>query len=122
MVDEALAGTGCRVVTPPCEEDVMIGMCWPASDNGFGVTGALVAPRRARGTYGVYVVWSPVGGCRGGGRIGPARAGADCGSKGLIGVPGESGKLRREEVGEDAVDDVGVNDGVGELRAGTMSG
>jgi hypothetical protein len=103
----------------------MIGMCWPVGDSGFGVAGARPAPRRARGTYGVYVVWSPEGGCRGGGRIGPARAGADCGGTGLSGVPGgESGKLMREEVGEDAADDRGVplNEVVGELSIGTTSG
>lgn len=104
---------------------MIIGICCPVGDNGFGVAGGRPAPRRARGTYGVYVVWSPVGGCRGGGRIGPARAGADCGGAGLSGVAGgERGKLRREEVGEEAADDMGVpvNDGVGEVSAGTTSG
>ena len=29
-------GAGCRVVTPPCELDVMIGTGWPLAESGFG--------------------------------------------------------------------------------------
>lgn len=102
----------------------MIGMGWPVGDSGFGVGGGR-PPRRARGTYGVYVVWSPVVGCRGGGRMGPARAGADIGGTGERGVPGgESGRLSTEDVGEDVVEEVGVpaKEGVGDDVAGTTSG
>jgi len=93
---------------------------------------------RERGTYGVYVVCKPAVGCRGGGRIGPARetvlefpvAFAGVGmsepvglaSGGLIGCAGAVGRLMNEEVGEEEVEEEAV-DGVGETRpAGTTSG
>ena len=46
-------GAGCRVVTPPCELDVMIGTGWPVAESGFGGCVAGTAARFDRGIYGV---------------------------------------------------------------------
>lgn len=62
----------------------MIGICCPEGDSGLMVEGfgdgGGGTPRRARGMYGVYVVCGIVDGCRGGGRTGPRRGGADKGA------------------------------------------
>ena len=47
----ARPGAGCRVVTPPCELDVMIGTGWPVAESGFG--GCVAPVRFDRGIYGV---------------------------------------------------------------------
>ena len=85
----------------------------------------------------MYVVCKPVGGCRGGGRIGPVRAAwlvfpvefAGVGMRdpvgladaGLIGGERAVGRLTNEEVGEEVVEE--AVDGEGEARpGGTTSG
>lgn len=57
--------------------------------------------------------------------MGPARAGADCGARGVRGViGGERGRLMAEEDGEDVADDVGVpaKEEEGDESEGTTSG
>jgi hypothetical protein len=124
------------VVTPPCDDDVINGTVL-----ALGLV--LVLELRldggcllARGTYGVYVVCKVVGGCRGGGRIGPARATGlrpaldvvgrtgpvKLADIGLFGDDNAAGRLVKEEVGEEVVED-GAVEGVGEARpGGTTSG
>lgn len=121
------SGFVCRVVTPPCDDDVIIGTGCPVADSGGGVWcwcwwlwlwlwlldvggGAAL---RVRETYGVYVVRTFCVGCLGGGRTGPARAEADCG---YVGEVGEVGRLMLDEEGEEAEEEGG------ERTAGTTSG
>lgn len=113
-------GVGCRVVTPPCEDEVMIGICWPVGERGLMAGGAAL-PRRALGTYGVYVVCRLMVGWRGGGGRGPANT--------VVGVLGGEltgkGKLVTEPVGEGALDEVGVSskpEDMGDMGPGTTSG
>lgn len=109
------------MVTPPCDEDVMRGTCWPAGEILLvAVVGVPVGrPRRDRGTYGVYVVWRPTaGGCLGGGAGGnPDLGGARGDGKGR-------GRFETEDVGDDAAEDDGVHDmlGAGDRGVGTTSG
>lgn len=91
-----------------------MGICWPVGESGLG-DGEGPLPRRARGMYGVYVVWRPVGGCRGGGKMGPERGGAVVAKRfwagvAEIGVGGgdRSGRLVTEELGEEVTDELGV--------------
>lgn len=114
---EDAGGTGWRVVTPPVAEDVMIGTCWPDGLSGF-VSGAAAAARFARGMYGVYVVWSDVVGCFGGGGSGPVRTGG--GGRLETGKAGEPGSVEGGGFG-----DIGGVDGfelVGVAPPGTTSG
>lgn len=121
------AGAGCRVVTPPALLLVISGT--------VGVGGAAGVPsvlRLLRGTYGVYVVWGPVGGCRGGGGSGPTRTGGggrpfpfiapftaaereEREGSGVVACTGDEG---REDHSEEGVEDV-VEPGV---AAGMVSG
>lgn len=81
--------------------------------------------RRVLGTYGVYVVCSPTGGCLGGGGKGPERGAMSVFCMGVVSVSGETGKLDVELVGDDVADDEGVPlvlDEVGDMEVGTTSG
>jgi hypothetical protein len=99
---------------------VMIGIWWPLGERGLTADGAAL-PRRALGTYGVYVVCKFTVGWRGGGGRGPAST--------VLGVLGgeltDKGRLVTEPLGEGALDEIGVSrkpEDVGDIGPGTTSG
>ena len=105
-----------------------MGICWPVGDSGFVAAGGTALPRRALGTYGVYVVCIDTVGCRGGGGIGPPRAkeGFGIGIVGTVGVDGGEviERLDTDDIGDGVGNEVGVADGLGftDSELGTTSG
>ena len=102
-----------------------MGICWPVGDSGFIVAAATSFPRRALGTYGVYVVCiETVEGCRGGG------TGLLCTNRGFgiegVGVDGEEviERLDTDDAGDGVGKEVEVADGLGgtDIGVGTTSG
>jgi hypothetical protein len=72
---------------PPCAELAKTGTGRPSAAGGLPSARA-AASRRARGTYGVYVVCGVVLGCCGGGGSGPVRRGGGSGSESVGAVIG----------------------------------
>lgn len=104
------------MVTPPWDEDVIIGICCPLGESGLTAVVGGALPRRALGIYGVYVVCTPMPGCRGGGRGGALPLDAGGGGK---------GRLATEAVGEEVTEEEGLSyalDVTGDIGFGTMSG
>ena len=102
---------------------MIMGICCPVGDSGFVVV-ATSLPRRARGTYGVYVVCiETVEGCRGGG-TGLPRTNREFGAE-AVGVDGGEviERLDTDEAG-DGGKEVEVADGLGgaDIGVGTTSG
>ena len=103
---------------------MIMGICWPVGDSGFVTAVATSFPRRALGTYGVYVVCIETAGCRGGGtRL--LRTNGGFGTEG-VGVDGGEviERLDTDETGDGDGKEVEVAGGLGgtDIGVGTTSG
>ena len=102
-----------------------MGICWPVGDSGFVEAVATSFPRRALGTYGVYVVCIETEeGCRGGG-TGLPRTTRGFGAE-RVGVDGGEAieRLDTDEAGDGVGKEVEVAGGLGgtDIGVGTTSG